>query len=613
MESAQDSDKILVKHPSRTKEILILLFVFVCLIIGIFLFLRTNSLQHSIVTSENDTSEFWYPFIAKSSQKNENVLFFYSNKDNKYLESDFPSDGVLVSPDRKVSVASALSGDFYLIQNTYPDFNPRQILQLKGKRSSWIQWAPNSQKFLYYFWDDTGTKTYAIYDITNNSNSLLELPKQQYESLYFKDNDNLLVKEETSPGMVGDDVYVFNLLTGQKSEPIVFKNFYSEFIFLSNGLKWLISKGDTEPKPGSGFLILADFPDTNGVVVDSGSWAELQPSIFISPQERYIAYERDYDGIFTWIYDITQGIKKKFIEGRPLAWIDDNTILVQDFSKDDGLLSVATLDGKNITLRSDFFNSYPLKDGNEKGILYTTSTLDGYAIRFFDFSSKKSKTVLIRNEYSDHSQWVNQKIYYLLPEGKLWEFDPYLQQEKVIYDFATVVNIEKERVHDFKISGRDLLYIVCSYEEGCLARVVDLASKQVKSSHKIRGGIDEGFYGYEMAIQSYDSQSEIVQLSLNEALDDCCTSKITKFDFNLKTEESNKLYVETCFASEDENDPGGCEVNEGVENYKKINPGYNICDDLKVQKLNDDKDLKLSGAEVVDLFIPSAQYFGCVE
>lgn len=105
--------------------------------------------------------------------------------------------------------------------------------------------------------------------------------------------------------------------------------FGKQLSFSADGKKWAISLGNTGNPQGASYsnIILADFPDTKGSVIDEGTWAEVQGPI-ISPDGRRIIYVNHRGGSF-WETTLWDGQSKKLLtSGSPHIWLNNDQFIM---------------------------------------------------------------------------------------------------------------------------------------------------------------------------------------------------------------------------------------------------------------------------------------------
>lgn len=107
------------------------------------------------------------------------------------------------------------------------------------------------------------------------------------------------------------------------------KWFYPQFS-MSNGSKWALSLGRTGNESQSSSyskIVIADFPDAEGTLIEEGKWAYIQKPI-ISPKGDKAIY-RKYDVVNGPVYVEywNEGKIARLVEGEPVMWIDGNRFI----------------------------------------------------------------------------------------------------------------------------------------------------------------------------------------------------------------------------------------------------------------------------------------------
>jgi hypothetical protein len=170
---------------------------------------------------------------------------------------------------------------------------------------------------------------------------LFDIARSDLQSLYpihqiigAVDANRLLV----TSSFMRERFVVFNLDTFELDYDLV-KDSYdfgkNQFDFTQDGKYWVYtSGGPTTDKPVN--IVYATFPNQNGVVLDTGSWAEVQlPKI--SPNGKYILYEkrtsvRGATPIETvFLYTATTKEKKPLaVQGWVEKWIENDGFVYSD-------------------------------------------------------------------------------------------------------------------------------------------------------------------------------------------------------------------------------------------------------------------------------------------
>lgn len=305
-----------------------------------------------------ESEEKGYPVLGK-----DNSLSVYSLSTGKLVPTKYKSTGVggsagngssnpLASPNLLYTVfinaTEGQSGDIYLLSNS--TLEARKITT--DSSVSYISgWSPDSKRFIYFggggtisertrgqggfptgktqFAQSHGTGFFS-FDIESGETKNL-YPVDYFET--FIDNNRILVRA-ADPG-TNDNLVTFNLDTFEADYGFVKEKFpygAMNFSISPDGSKWtyMLSRNPTTDMS----IIFADFPNKEGVDVDSGTWAEFQfPKI--SSDGKKIAYSKR-DGYLgegnpkyaTWVYDTVTKNKTKYdVDGYVQTFIDNMIII----------------------------------------------------------------------------------------------------------------------------------------------------------------------------------------------------------------------------------------------------------------------------------------------
>lgn len=321
-----------------------------------------------------------YPIY--DSKTNELSIFLIDSKELKNTgkktswgsgASGFGSTDSIASPDLLYTAyIDKESQELKLLSNeTFTDV----VLSTPGEKVSYISgWSPDSKKIIYYIDQQTlatrktGMMPWEGKEKFNKKLNpgfiIFNIETGERESLYpvayfisFIDNNRILVKAGEDEFM-GKRLIVFDFSTFEADYSFVKEEFgygANQFTFSENGKKWTytLSRKPTEDAN----IIYADFPNKEGVDIDSGGWADVQFP-YISPSGSKIAYwkKEGYvsDGVlrFTvWIYDEKSKLKEKYAEGMIMGWIDENRLIyrVQNTSVTDSTFYLLDLTSKQST------------------------------------------------------------------------------------------------------------------------------------------------------------------------------------------------------------------------------------------------------------------------
>lgn len=109
------------------------------------------------------------------------------------------------------------------------------------------------------------------------------------------------------------------------------KYFGRQMSFSADGKYWATSFGNTDSGVNIAF---SKFPNQNEIIVDTGSWAEIQWPL-LSPDGKYLAYTKRGEQISQGLWANktvfwNSSLQKKVaeIDGYPKYWIDGNTMLI---------------------------------------------------------------------------------------------------------------------------------------------------------------------------------------------------------------------------------------------------------------------------------------------
>lgn len=319
---------------------------------------QSNSLQPKSVpaTQTETTTKGWEKPVSVHQGLpllNDGKLFIYSIdkkqstlvKDSVYDggESGRGSTGVLQSPDLLYSIFIDKDNQLILLSN---DTLEQKIVTKKVKYFS--GWAPNSEKFVYYVEpDNIATRTenemgadqnnttekfsqevddgYFLFDI--NTGKIQKLPLTYFET--FIDNNRILTKTDGN----SYNYVVFDITTFTADYQLVKDTFQfgsGQFSFTKDGKQWVFT--DSFHPTSDDNIVLANFPNRKGIVIESAAWAYVQGSM-ISQDGHKVVYQHRAgmsDGVpddRTLVYDVNTKTKKELGTGNPRFWINNDKVL----------------------------------------------------------------------------------------------------------------------------------------------------------------------------------------------------------------------------------------------------------------------------------------------
>jgi hypothetical protein len=548
------------------------IFVYVVLALAValtvFVIIKKDAVQVSkdtFVSSPNQIVGTMFPFIARSSQNNDKVLFFYSMKEGKLYETDFPTYAVYPSPDLLQTVVQNNKGYLYLISNTYPLSDPEPISTYESldQFTQFYGWSPDGTKILFSSPDPKKKSSYIVHSLSDKTE--IEIERGKIDKVYFYDNDQLLVVESVRREGVEKHTYLYSLITKERQELSDFSNFALNFFFSPDRKEWVIMRGDTQPESGLSVITLADTLKLDGTVLAQGRWADLQPRILFSPTNEYIAYTKtervDSRGIdHVWIFNKAENMSYELVKGKILYWLDERTLALWDY--EDDTFVVADLDGSIQKLHSSFYDTSLLGKA-EKGILFATPGINynDAVIRFFDFTAGKTRTVAIAESVRTDMRYADGMIYIHEDRGILTRIDPYTGERVELFDFKNPPAASESRTNDFYISGNTLFYTFCSEQKVCDIWKASL-SAPFSNDQKVFTSV------YHPLFRDFDVEKNALTFDGAEYTDDY-TSNIASFTFDLDTGLLTTHYKGSCNAlSEDGSEPEKCTFEFGEQDYQ---------------------------------------------
>jgi hypothetical protein len=125
-----------------------------------------------------------------------------------------------------------------------------------------------------------------------------------------------------------------NVEIDQSKLPDIYKPHIGAFTVGKDGKKWAFIYSDYPFVGGNDSrVVLADFPNHIGEILDSGGWADFQSPLF-SPNSTKLAYwkriypdsDKGYYNII--VYDLSEKKSQSYREGQILRWLDDNNLII---------------------------------------------------------------------------------------------------------------------------------------------------------------------------------------------------------------------------------------------------------------------------------------------
>lgn len=291
-----------------------------------------------------------YSFSTKSL-RNTNLLLGGSGRDTIHGRLD-----AVPSPDMLYTAYVDSNYTLWILSNE--TLQAQQVTQTKG--TNIIGWTPNSKKLLYNIdkstiltsthgmgsgptgvinFDKNDAGGVFVFDIYSGAMQKLSPINDTNEIIEIIDNSRLLTNVDST----GGKLIVFNFDTFQADYGFVKEEFgfgADQHTFSADGKKWAYTLSRNPTTDAN--IIYADFPNKEGLVIESGEWAYVQRPIISQDGFRVVYAKREgltQIGIprnFTYLYDATTKIKKQLIEGNPLKWADSSTIIITRPNAEDG-------------------------------------------------------------------------------------------------------------------------------------------------------------------------------------------------------------------------------------------------------------------------------------
>lgn len=210
-------------------------------------------------------------------------------------------------------------------------------------------WSPKGNTLVYYFTPETlATKkdgmmiewdtvekfdeniSSGFYALNTETGETKSLRPVQLIATVISDDEVLAKTEESSPRMVIFDYK--NYFADYASSKGEFGFGVGQFDISENGITWVFS-GSQNPTEDM-YITLAELPQKTGTIIDTGNWADVQwPKV--SKNGKKVVYQKFTDNRQKpelWLYTKSEDAiaKPEMIgEGRPLAWVDDSNIIVE--------------------------------------------------------------------------------------------------------------------------------------------------------------------------------------------------------------------------------------------------------------------------------------------
>lgn len=311
------------------------------------------------------SSKKGYP-IVKTEGENTKKLYIYSLSSKTKRLIDIPvaygggaaglgQSDPWVSPDLfYTAFINKETGNLFLLSNETLE---KKQVTTNGGIGFITGWSPDSKNILYSVGNDTiSTRIqgpiqypplkltfkkildsgYFIFNIDSGKTTKL-YPVEYIEG--FIDNENLLVR--MTEQSYNDYLVVFNINSFEANYALVKEKFgfgANQFNFTRDGKKWVFTLSRNPTTDAN--IIYADFPQKEGMQIDSGKWAEVQFPL-ISPKGTKIAYVKE-EGFVTpgtprfivWSYLTADKTKKRLTQGKPELWIDETILIISDVNYD---------------------------------------------------------------------------------------------------------------------------------------------------------------------------------------------------------------------------------------------------------------------------------------
>lgn len=282
-----------------------------------------------------------YPFYDRKIDK----FVMYQLGNGKKLISDKYGDyggasgwgtsSFVVSPNLLYTAAiEKQTNNLYVVSNETLE----RALISKGGTAVYVSgWTPNSKKLIYYIsqeemgmggpavviYDRTIEPGFYLFDLESGSSTKL-FPIKYFEHMI--DNDRALIRPSSDSNYLA--IFNFhNFTTDFAAIKDEFRFGSGQFNFSPDSRYWafLYNKGNTTTDGMQ--LIFGKFPNIHGTVVEDSRWVDAQSPI-ISPDNQSIAYIKSENVV---VYTVTDKVVKIHMPGRPMMWIDSQTLVVQSY------------------------------------------------------------------------------------------------------------------------------------------------------------------------------------------------------------------------------------------------------------------------------------------
>lgn len=295
-----------------------------------------------------------YPITKWIENTNTRKLSIYPFFTGKLTETDIIVDagggGVgfgdadpVVSPDLKYTAyVDNETNNLWLLTNETLE---KQKIITKDGRILISGWSPDSKKIVFFVYEGsfqggiiTDKPGLGFYLYDKDSGKSNKLPIDSFVS--FIDNQRILVNSFDQPPK--DHLIVFDIESFKESNDIVTDHLV-QISITDDGKYWTYtySYSDNSDKSMSR-IIYAKFPDKEGTVIAQGGFADVQfPKI--SPRGTKIAYikkakdSKNFVDEVVWVYDTEEKTNKRFVDGRPENWANENILIFSTFDGSGGI------------------------------------------------------------------------------------------------------------------------------------------------------------------------------------------------------------------------------------------------------------------------------------
>lgn len=202
-------------------------------------------------------------------------------------------------------------------------------------------WSPDDTKLIYYRSpSDINTAVDGMGPVPDRHGFIkdylggffmFDLNTGETKNLYPLTNYLGFVGNDTLLSLHSDKLVTFNFNDFEAVYNVSKETFgfgTSQYNIARDGKKWTFTHSMKPTNDNN--IIIADFPNLNGTIVESGGWADYQWPI-LSPDATKIIYLKGPQfSETTWSYAIQSKEKAQLTTGTPVAWINNDAVLVQE-------------------------------------------------------------------------------------------------------------------------------------------------------------------------------------------------------------------------------------------------------------------------------------------